>query len=344
MKAITIDHRTGSCEVRFEPLASALVALPSDVRVITDVNVAKCFGERLSRFEFVKAVTPGERSKSNAVLAEVVDWLATTRASRKTTVCAFGGGVVGDLAGFAAAVYMRGVPLVQIPTTLLSQVDSSVGGKVGIDLPAGKNLMGAFYPAISVSVSHDALETLPDREFRNGMAEVWKYGFIMDADLVMELSRLGLQVVGPELEGIVERCIRSKALVVQEDEFETLGRRAILNFGHTVGHAIEFVTGYGPVLHGEAISIGMVVEARIGEYLGLAPSGVLERVRECLVRQGLPITHPSLQQEDGLIRAMYGDKKASAGQLALSLLTEVGHCKLIEAVDESIIRRAMRDS
>ena len=339
-----IDHRNGSYQVLFEGLDSAVGTLPEDTRVITDSNVYAIYQDRLKRFPYVKVIEPGEQSKSIGALSEVLSWLASTRASRKTTICAFGGGVVGDLAGFVAAVYMRGVPLVQIPTSLLAQVDSSVGGKVGIDLPEGKNLAGAFYPPSRVSIAEDALSTLPPRQFANGMAEVWKYGFIMDSELVRLLSAHSFHSAQFGLGAIVKRCIDLKAQVVQADEFETLGIRAILNYGHTVGHAIEIVTGYGPVLHGEAISIGMVVEAKLGEMLGVTPVGTAEVVRESLTGQGLPTTHQSLSEVDSIVHAMYGDKKTVGGRIALSLLTGIGQCRLEEDVEESTIRNAILDS
>ena len=330
--------------MRFGDLREALASLPDDVRIVTDTNVLAAVAEILAPTSKLLVVPAGEQSKSMRVLEDVLSWLANTRASRKTTVVALGGGVIGDLVGFAAAVYMRGVAFVQIPTTLLSQVDSSVGGKVGIDLPEGKNLAGAFYPPVNVWIAPVALATLPDRQFRNGMAEVWKYGFIMDRGLLEILQQEPLSATHSKVETVVERCIRLKAQVVEADEFETLGLRAILNFGHTVGHVIEFVTGYGPVLHGEAISIGMVVEAELGEFLGVTPTGTAEVVRNVLKEQGLPIRHESLSEPDALIHAMYGDKKAANGRLAFSLLTGLGSCTLVEGVEEAAIREVLARS
>ena len=339
-----IDHRNGSYEVRFEPFEQILRSLPSDLRIITDANISKIYAQDLANFPHVNVVEPGEKSKSLETFGQLESWLAKTKASRKTTICAIGGGVIGDLAGFVAASYMRGVPFYQVPTTLLSQVDSSVGGKVGIDLPEGKNLVGAFYPPMSVSVPIELLKSLPQREFNNGMAEVWKYGFIMDSELVNLLSSHVYNASDHGLEEIVRRCIELKAKVVQADEFETRGLRAILNYGHTVGHAIEFLTGYGTMLHGEAISIGMVVEARLGELLGFTRPGVADQVMQFLSCQGLPCSHPVLKDEEGLLNAMYGDKKAIEGRLAFSLISDVGQCKLIEGVSEDTVRTALRIS
>jgi 3-dehydroquinate synthase len=345
MKSMRIQHRNGSYEVKFQGLEAALAALPEDLRIITDSNVVDFYGPLIeARGGQVVIVDAGEASKSLETFGKLLSWLAASRASRKTTVCALGGGVIGDLAGFVAASYMRGVPFYQIPTTLLSQVDSSVGGKVGIDLKEGKNLAGAFYPPMGVSIPIDALASLPVRQFDNGMAEVWKYGFIMDAELVDLLAREKLHAEHELVPSVVERCIALKAQVVEADEFETTGLRAILNYGHTIGHAIEYATGFGAVLHGEAIAIGMVVEARLGEMLGVTPAGVTEAVKGYLCKQDLPTRHLVLYNEDELIKAIYGDKKTVGARLSFSLLTDIGRCKLVEEVPESLVREALRAS
>ena len=344
MKSIQISHRYGSYEVRFESIDSAIERLPSDLRIITDTNVVQHFGPLLEAKAPVVMIDPGEQSKSLKSYGSLLSWLAKTKASRKTMICALGGGVVGDLAGFVAATYMRGVPFYQIPTSLLAQVDSSVGGKVGVDLVEGKNLAGAFYPPSGVSIDVAVLKTLPVNQFVNGMAEVWKYAFIMDAGLTEPLAAEGWGVEHPALGEVVRRCIALKAEVVQGDEFETLGLRAILNFGHTIGHAVEYAVGYGNILHGEAISIGMVVEARLGEMLGMTRMGVTQEVSQYLANQGLPTTHSILKNERALLSAMYGDKKAAGGNLAFSLLSDIGRCKLVESVPEATVLAAMRES
>lgn len=344
MKAMRIQHRNGSYDVKFEPFEAALDALPADFRIITDSNIVQAYGPALEKRGHTVIVDPGEQSKSVDTYSSLLSWMAASRASRKTTVCALGGGVIGDLAGFVAATYMRGVPFYQIPTTLLSQVDSSVGGKVGIDLKEGKNLAGAFYPPFGVSIAVETLLTLPERQFNNGMAEVWKYGFIMDARLVGLLEREPLCASSPAIVSVIQRCIELKAEVVEADEFETTGARAILNFGHTIGHAIEFAAGYGTILHGEAISIGMILEAKLGELLGVTPPGTAEEVERLLTKQGLPSRHLILLNEDALVSAMYGDKKAAGGKLSFSLLTDIGRCKLVQEVPEPIVRTAMRAS
>lgn len=323
---MTVRHSGGAYEVVETTLAAALVELPTDARIVTDANVAAV--APLPEGVPVLVLPPGEATKSLAHFGDALGWLACSGASRRTTLVALGGGVVGDLAGFVAAAYMRGVPLLQIPTTLLAMVDSSVGGKVGIDLLEGKNLAGAFWPPIEVRLPLDALATLPPRQRTNGMAEVLKYGFIMDAPLL-------------EAPLDIMRCVAHKARIVEEDEHETTGRRAILNFGHTVGHAIERLTGYGPVLHGEAIAVGMVVEATLGERLGVTAPGTAERVRAVLAAHGLPTAHETTRDADAMLAAMRGDKKAVGGRLAFSLLTHVGECKLVSDVPEDDVRRVL---
>lgn len=321
---MTIRHSGGAYEVVETTIRAALENLPEDCRIVTDANVAVYLPQGVPAL----VLPPGEGTKSLESFGQALGWLAESKASRKTTVVALGGGVVGDLAGFVAAAYMRGVPLLQIPTTLLAMVDSSVGGKVAIDLPEGKNLAGAFWPPSEVRLPLDALETLPARQRTNGMAEVLKYGFIMDAPLL----DAPLDIL---------RCVRLKAQVVEEDEHETTGRRAILNFGHTVGHAIERLTGYGPILHGEAIAVGMALEATLGERLGTTERGTAAEVAKVLAAHGLPTYHDIVHDVEPMLATMRGDKKAVKGQLAFSLLTRVGDCKLIADVPEAEVRRVL---
>lgn len=336
---IEVRYSGGSYPVHFCEVGQLLDDLPAEAFVITDSNVAGLLSAPCPTF----AIAPGEASKSFDTYRQCITWLAGSRASRKATVVALGGGVVGDLAGFVAATYMRGVRLLQIPTTLLSQVDSSVGGKVGIDLPEGKNLVGAFQAPTEVRVASSVLRHLPPRQFTNGMAEVLKYGFIMDRPLLDRLSADALTVESPSLPEVIHRCIELKAQVVEADEFETTGFRAILNFGHTVGHAIEKVLGYEDLLHGEAISIGMAVEARLGERLGLAHPGLQEAVESTLRAYDLPTRHLSLRRAEELVAAMRSDKKATGGKLAFSLLSELGRCKLITGVEEAEILATLEE-
>jgi 3-dehydroquinate synthase len=269
--------------------------------------------------------------------------LADSGAKRDASVVALGGGVVGDLAGYAAASYMRGIALVQVPTSLLAQVDSSVGGKVGIDIPEGKNLVGAFHPPVAVQIATELLGTLPLREFNNGSAEIWKTAAILDEDLFCRLEARGIVANSEDLDEIVAKCVRWKAMIVAADEYETTGLRAILNFGHTVGHAIEQVLHYNGILHGEAVAIGMVKEALVGEMLGITPKGCAERLRTALSKHGLPTEMPAGIPVDNLISAMAKDKKG-VGQtrdLAFSLLEGIGKCKLYTTIPRDSVREAL---
>lgn len=331
---MTIRSSTSSYEIAFVAPDEALREIPGEAYVITDENVWGAVEPWRDQIEQAHCLVlpPGEQSKSIETYERCVRWLAQHRASRRSPVVALGGGVIGDLAGFAAATYMRGVPLLQIPTTLLAQVDSSVGGKVGIDLPEGKNLLGSFYPPTRVLVACGFLATLPRRELINGAAEVWKYGFIMDNALVEALEAEPIE--SADVEPIVRRCIELKATVVEADEHESTGLRAILNFGHTVGHAIEKVQGYVGLKHGEAIAVGMVAEAWLSVRLGLCEESVAERAARGLARQGLPTDKPEGVTLDALVEAMRLDKKADRDGLAFSLLTGPGACKLVQNVPE----------
>lgn len=337
---IAVTHRLGTCPIRFESPAETWGRVPFDAYVITDRNVLAAWGDSIPKTARVRAVEPGEASKSIAEYEASLRWLVDQGADRKSTLVAFGGGVVGDLAGFVAATYMRGIAYFQVPTTLLAQVDSSVGGKVAVDLPEGKNLVGSFYPPYEVAVGTDYLETLPSREFVNGMAEVWKYGYILDPGLVEALRRQAWTSKSPGLEEVIRRCIAHKARIVQEDEMDLNGMRAILNFGHTVGHALEKICGYEGILHGEAVAIGMVAEARIGEHLGLTETGTADRIAADLAAQGLPIAHERLSDPQA-IAAMGADKKTEGGRLAMSLLTRIGECKLVRDVPAPAVRAVL---
>jgi 3-dehydroquinate synthase len=337
---LKVAHSGGSYPIEFVPIDEVRDRLPKNAFVVTDENVARLYGERFSDLPSL-SLPPGEGSKGIETYARVMGWLADNGATRSATIVALGGGVVGDLVGFVAATYMRGVPCLQVPTTLLAQVDSSVGGKVAIDLPQGKNLAGSFAPPAQVLVPIETLSTLPEREFRAGMAEVCKYGFIMDRPMVEQLTER--QADPSDMGPIVERCIRHKAYVVENDEFETTGLRAILNYGHTVGHAIEQVTGYGPVLHGEAIAVGMRVEAKLAESLDLAVPGTEAAVVECLERQGLRTRLGLHLEAEPLLSAMRRDKKRTGNGLPFSLVTELGRCKLFTGIAESDVAPLLND-
>jgi 3-dehydroquinate synthase len=302
--------------------------------IITDTNVGRHFaGTALkslatSGFAPVLITVPaGEKSKRLDVVEKCFDQLAAHRLERKSFIIALGGGVVGDLAGFVAATYLRGIPFVQVPTTLLAQVDSSVGGKTGVNLKSGKNLAGAFYQPQLVLCDLDALKTLPEREYVSGLAEVIKYGIIYDAILFAQLEHnlpKLLQRDTAALAEVVARCCEIKADVVGQDETEG-GLRAILNFGHTIGHAIENSTGYGKFLHGEAIAIGQVAAAKLSHRILGLPSGDVARIEKMFVRAGLPVRIKlNLASRKRLFAAMKLDKKVSGGEIKFVLAEKIG--------------------
>jgi 3-dehydroquinate synthase len=311
-----------------------LLGAPSRCLVVTDETVAGLYAEPLlaalnqADWETRLAVVPaGEGSKSLAEAGRLYDACVQAGLKRHHPIIALGGGVVGDLAGFVAATYQRGVPFVQVPTTLLAQIDSSVGGKVAINHPAGKNLIGAFYQPRLVLADTATLLTLSDREYRAGLGELVKYGIIMDAALFArlesEVARLNARDL-PLLNEIVRRCCELKAQVVQEDERETAGgRRAILNFGHTVGHAVEAIAGYGQVLHGEAVAIGMVAEGQLAVRRGLWSAEELGRLERLLGALGLPTALPDLDGPS-LLAAMGRDKKNIDKGIVFVLPTRIG--------------------
>jgi len=272
-------------------------------------------------------VAAGEPAKSLRTVEQCYNKLAAHRLERGSFIVALGGGVVGDLAGFVASSYLRGVAFVQAPTTLLAQVDSSVGGKVGVNLKAGKNLVGAFYQPRLVLCDLETMKTLPPREFRAGLAEVIKYGVIHDAALFKRLEKdlpKLIQLESDTLAGVIARCCAIKAEVVGQDETET-GLRAILNYGHTVGHALEAISGYGQYLHGEAISIGQVAASRLSSRLKSLPSDDVARIIALFERAGLP-TRVKLDRRQfrRLTAAMKLDKKVQGGEIKFVLAEKIG--------------------
>jgi len=277
---------------------------------------------------------PGEPSKSVDVVAELWQKMLELEADRQTIVVAVGGGVVGDIAGFVAAGYARGVPLVQVPTTLLAQVDSSVGGKVGVNLPGAKNKVGAFWQPRGVLVDTSTLSTLPDRDYRAGLAEVVKYGVILDEEFFAWLEQHVHQVNARDpvaLRYLVAQSCRLKAQIVCEDEREETGRRAVLNYGHTFAHALESVAGYGTLLHGEAVAIGMVLAARLAQRLGRIEATVTQRQHELLAAFELGVDPPPLDPQ-ALVDAMSHDKKVEHGRLRFVLPDRLGNVKLVDGV------------
>jgi len=306
--------------------------------VITDANVerphAQIVGESLAatgaEVDLV-VVEPGEPSKSVETSFQLWKKMLELGADRKSVVVAAGGGVVGDLAGFIAATYGRGLSFVQAPTSLLAQVDSSVGGKVGINLPGAKNMVGAFWQPLNVLIDVDTLKTLPDREYRSGLAEVVKYGVILDAEFFayLETNVDELNNRDPEvLIEIVTKSCRLKADVVEADERETLGLRAVLNYGHTFAHAFESSCGYGELLHGEAVSIGMLCASRLAERLGRIDAQATRRQFDLLAALQLPVDVPDADHQE-LLAIMQRDKKVEHGRLRYILPSKIGAVELV---------------
>ncbi|MEO1617177.1 MAG: 3-dehydroquinate synthase [Planctomycetota bacterium] len=288
-------------------------------------------------------VASGEPSKSIAEYQRLLAWMLEHRADRRSVVIAVGGGVVGDLTGFVAASFARGIRFVQVPTTLLAMVDSSVGGKTGINLPGGKNMVGAFWQPSFVWIDTATMTTLPDRSYLSGLAEVVKYGVIDDAAFFAWLSdnaqRLAQRDAAALAHAIRESC-SSKARVVRDDERETSGRRAILNYGHTFAHAIEATAGYGTVLHGEAVSIGMQMAATLAIDLGLCDPELLTAQTQVLENCKLPITFADADP-DAMLPIMMRDKKVSHGNLRFILPSSIGNVDLVGNVPSGLVRQAI---
>jgi 3-dehydroquinate synthase len=331
----------------------ACLAAGRQVVVVTDENVSSTYADPLlaslreSGFTPLLAVVPpGESSKSLSIASGLFDQMIHSNADRRTVVIALGGGVVGDLAGFVAATYARGVSFYQIPTTLLAMVDSSVGGKVGIDHPLAKNMIGAFHQPIGVTCDIDLLASLPDRQYRCGLAEVVKYGVIMDP-IFFEMIETSIDAINQRdplvVATMVAKCCELKAQVVEEDEFETTGRRAILNYGHTFAHAFETAADYEKVQHGEAVAMGMICAARLAERLGRIDGQINHRQRALWKSLQLPTVVPSWLLEEDLIASMRKDKKSLAGRLRFVLPTRLGHVSIVEDVDESLVQEVMRE-
>jgi 3-dehydroquinate synthase len=288
-------------------------------------------------------VPEGEEAKSLATATALHRQLASQEAHRDDVVVALGGGSVGDLAGFVAATYMRGIPVVQAPTTLTAQVDAAIGGKTAVNLPEGKNLVGAFHQPCAVLADVGTLATLPEREYRSGLAEVAKYALALDLELLDELERDPAPVLAREpdaLERLVARCVRSKADVVARDERDE-GGRLVLNYGHTLGHALERLDAFAGRSHGEAIAIGMVFAARLAEARGRAPAGIAARHARLLASLGLDPRGP-LPEPDDVLAAMRMDKKYRGG-VRFVLLEDVGRPVVVDAVPEPTLRAALEE-
>jgi 3-dehydroquinate synthase len=325
------------------------------VLIVSDSNVAPLYAERarnaLTRargapLDIATAVLPaGEAHKNLDAAAQVIDALAALGATRDACVVALGGGVVGDIAGFAAACWMRGIDFLQFPTTLLAMVDASVGGKTGVDHPAGKNLIGAFHQPRAVVADLGTLATLPDRELRAGLAEVVKTACIGDAEFFGWLEAHVEALLARDaaaLTHVIATCCRFKAGVVARDEHES-GERALLNFGHTFGHALEAETGYQRLLHGEAVAIGMTLVARLSARIGMADDDDAKRLQALLQRFELPTRLPANVDTDALVARMQLDKKNRAGTLRLIPWRGIGHAELVEGIADTDIRATLED-
>ncbi len=350
--ALRVELGERSYPIHFGPVEGGVLAADVARRategrrdaVVLDSAVAGAHGdvlERVFRGLPVLEVLGGEPSKDFATFEAVCDFLATERVDRSGALYAVGGGVIGDLAGFAAAAYLRGVRLYQVPTTLLAMVDSSVGGKTGINLRAGKNLVGAFHQPEAVYIDTAFLRSLPAREFRAGMAEVIKYGMLGDAPLFEELEALGdgLGPDHPDLPSIIRRNCALKAAIVRADEREQTasGGRALLNLGHTFGHAIEAVAGYGIYLHGEAVAVGLVLAAELSARLGLLEETYVRRVETLLKAVGLPTRLVKPLAVEPLLDAMRSDKKNRDGRLTFVVLEAPGRAATRAGIDESLV-------
>lgn len=327
---------------RFGAGKPGLACIVTDTNVTAHADVVQASltnaGWRTGRF----VLESGEKSKRLSVISAAYDQLVELQADRRTVIVAVGGGVVGDAAGFIAATFNRGLPFVQVPTTLLSNVDSSVGGKVGINHPQAKNLIGAFHQPLGVLIDTAVLQTLPDREFRSGLAEVVKYGVILDAAFFARLEQLTPAINRRDdqaLREIIAHSCQLKANVVEHDEYERTGLRAVLNYGHTFAHAFEALAGYGELLHGEAVAIGMVFASQLSERLNRIDSATTQRQIRLLQALHLPVSlpKPTAFSVDAILNVMRLDKKTVGGKLRFVLPARMGHVELVDGVDERLV-------
>ena len=334
--------RAGELAREAAPAYRYAIITDSEVGPIYAARVAASFGD--ARVD-VLTIPSGERHKTRESWGRLSDELLASGCGRDTAVIALGGGVVGDLAGFVAATFMRGIPVVQLPTSLLAMIDASVGGKTGVDTPAGKNLIGAFHSPALVLADPLALATLPTVQLRAGLAEAIKHGVIADDRyfdrIVATLPTLLAEQSGPEMLQLIARSVEIKAAVVARDEREG-GVRKTLNFGHTLGHAIESESGY-QLLHGEAVAIGMVLESELAERIGVAEAGTARRVRAAVERAGLPSERPSAIEPERVLAATRSDKKARRGTAEFALPARVGEMAgeetgwVIRATDSDVL-------
>jgi len=330
--------------------------------IITDSNVKRLYGDELFKTlrsykieVHLLSVLAGEKSKTRKTKERLEDKLLKLKADRSSLIIALGGGMIGDLSGFVAATLMRGIPFIQIPTTLLSQVDSSIGGKVAVDHPLGKNLIGLFYQPKKVFIDVETLKTLPQREFRNGIAEVIKYAAIFDRNLFSFLennqSKISVhsakggqasqQVDSSTILHIIHRCCELKKMIVEKDERE-IGLRRILNFGHTIGHAVESLSNY-KLSHGEAVSIGMIAESKISAALGMLKQSEVERLNDLLKLYQLPTDIPSRMDKNKIVQLTCHDKKVQQGKVQYTLLDKIGKAIVGISVPQKIVEQILSE-
>ncbi|WGY48053.1 MULTISPECIES: 3-dehydroquinate synthase [unclassified Vibrio] len=350
---VSLDERSYPISIGaglFNDPALLCLSAKQKVLIITNHTVAPLYADKLTAMldslgcqSAVLELPDGEQYKTLDTFNTIMSYLLEHNYSRDVVIVALGGGVIGDLVGFASACYQRGVDFIQVPTTLLSQVDSSVGGKTAVNHPLGKNMIGAFYQPKAVLIDTQCLSTLPEREFAAGMAEVIKYGIIYDQDFFvwLEQNMSALYALDEEaLTYAIARCCQIKAEVVAQDEKEA-GIRALLNLGHTFGHAIEAELGYGNWLHGEAVAAGTVMAAKTAQLQGLISEPELERIKAILLQAKLPIHTPDSMSFDDFIKHMMRDKKVLAGELRLVLPTGIGTSEVVKGVPQAIIQQAI---
>jgi 3-dehydroquinate synthase len=327
-----------------EPVSHAIVVTDENVERLHGVHAAESMAEVTDTVDLT-VVEPGENSKAVGVAEMLWGELLELNADRKSVVLAVGGGVIGDLAGFVAATYARGIHCFQVPTTLLAQVDSSVGGKVGINLPRAKNMVGVFAQPRGVFIDTQTLDTLPDRDYRSGLAEVIKYGVILDEEFFAFLEAHAEAINRRDhavLRRIVSRCCRLKADVVEKDEREESGLRAMLNYGHTFGHAFETLSGYGTFLHGEAVALGMLCAARLAHRLRRIDRQTVARQHALIEALRLPLHWPKLDYKN-VLNAMTRDKKVEHGKLRFVLPSRLGHVELVGDIPDDDVAAALEN-
>jgi 3-dehydroquinate synthase len=354
---ITVEIPQQSYEVAIAPQGLAHLGnwmqplnLGKKVLLVSNPIVFRRYGETLltalAGYEVTQCILPaGERYKTLNSIQKIYDAALAQRLERSSTIVALGGGVIGDMAGFAAATWLRGINFIQVPTSLLAMVDASIGGKTGVNHPHGKNLIGAFHQPRLVLIDPQVLATLPAREFRAGMAEVIKYGIIWDLDLFEQLEaapHLDQRRISDELlQTILTRSCQAKARVVSQDEKEA-GLRAILNYGHTIGHAVESLTGYRTVNHGEGVAIGMVAAGQIAVELGLWDQASADRQQVLLEKTGLPTKLPAELKIEAILESLLTDKKVKSGKVRFVLPTKIGAAIVTDQATDDVIRPVLR--